>query len=68
MSEDPQGAHTWCWHDQGGTRATRWCGYLGALLCLYFGLCLVSEKIGTSGFISSNSENISYVKTQNSRK
>jgi hypothetical protein len=40
-------------------------------LRLSFGLRLVSEKIGTSAFVSSNSENISYVpflKHKNSRK
>jgi hypothetical protein len=71
MSEDPRGAHTWWWRGQGGTCATRWCGHLGALPRLCFGLRLVSGKIGTSGFILSNSENISYVtflKHKNSRK
>jgi hypothetical protein len=40
-------------------------------LHLCFGLCLVSGKIGTSAFVSSNSDNISYVtflKYKNSRK
>jgi hypothetical protein len=40
-------------------------------LHLCFGLCLVSEKIGTSAFVSSNSENIScvaFLKHKNSRK
>jgi hypothetical protein len=66
-----QGAHTWWWRGLGWTRATRWCGHLLALLCLCFGLRLVLGEIGTSGFISSNSENISYVtflKHKNSRK
>jgi hypothetical protein len=54
----------------GGTRATLWCGHPLAPLCLPFGL-RVSEKIGTSGFVSSNSENIScvtFLKHKNSRK
>jgi hypothetical protein len=61
MSEGTQGPHTTGWRGQGCTRATRWCGHLLALLRLCFGLRLMSGKIGTSGFISSNSENISYV-------
>jgi hypothetical protein len=61
MLEGTRGAHTRWWHDQGWTRATRWCGHLLALLHLYFELCLVPGKIGISGFISSNSENISCV-------
>jgi hypothetical protein len=71
MSEGTQGTHTTGWRGQGGTRATTWCGCLLAPLCLSFGLRLVSEKIGTSGFISSNSKNISCVtfsKHKNSRK
>jgi hypothetical protein len=42
-----------------------------ALLRLCFGLRLVLEKIGTSGFVSSTSENISgvtFLKHKNSRK
>jgi hypothetical protein len=34
------------------------CGRLPALLCLPFGLRVCDSKIGTSGFVSSNSENI----------
>jgi hypothetical protein len=45
----------------GDTHATLWCASLLAPLRLSFGLCLVSGKIGGSGFISSNSKNISYV-------
>jgi hypothetical protein len=70
MSEGTRGAHTMWWRGQGWTRATRWCGLL-ALLRLYFGLRLVPGKIGTSGFVSSNSENIScvtFLKHKNSRK
>jgi hypothetical protein len=61
MSEGTRVAHTTWWRGQGCTRATRWCGHLVALLRLCFGLRLVSGKIGTSGFVSSNSENISCV-------
>jgi hypothetical protein len=71
MSEGGQGPHTWWWRDQGGTRATLWCASLLAPLWLSFGLRLVSGKIGGSGFVSSNSENISCVtfpKHKNSRK
>jgi hypothetical protein len=60
-----QGAHTRWWRSQGWTRATRWCGHLLAHLRL------VSEKIGNSGFVSSNSENISrvtFLKHKNRRK
>jgi hypothetical protein len=42
--------------------ATLWCGSLSALLRLPFGLCVRDRKIGTSGFVSSNSENISFGK------
>jgi hypothetical protein len=66
-----QEAHTRWWRGQGWTRATRWCGHLLALLCLCFGLCLVSGKIETSGFVSSNFKNIScvtFLKHKNSRK
>jgi hypothetical protein len=71
MSEGTRGSHTTGWRGQGGTRATRLCGHLLALLRLCFGLRLVSGKIGTSGFVSSNSENIScvtFLKHKNSRK
>jgi hypothetical protein len=40
---------------------TTWCGWPLAPLRLCFGFRLVSGKIGTSAFVSSNSENISYV-------
>jgi hypothetical protein len=65
----PEGPHHILAPPEGGT--TRWCGHLGALLPLFSGLRLVSGKIGTSGFISSNSENIScvtFLKHKNSRK
>ena len=42
----------------GGTHAAMWCGGLVALLQPFFGLCVVSRKIGTWLFVSSNSENI----------
>jgi hypothetical protein len=66
MLEGTRGAHTRWWRGQGWTHATRWCGHLLVVLHLCFGLRLVSEKIGTSGFILSNSENIScnFSKTQ----
>jgi hypothetical protein len=54
------GPTTW-WHGPGVGRATLWCGCPLAPLRLCFGLCLVSEKIGTSAFVSSNSENISCI-------
>jgi hypothetical protein len=59
------------WHRPGAGRATLWCGWPLAPLRLCFGLRLVLEKIGTLAFVSSNSENISYVaflKHKNSRK
>jgi hypothetical protein len=48
-----------------------WCGCLSALLCLFFGLRVRDNKIGTSGFVPSNSENIfctTFLKYKNSRK
>jgi hypothetical protein len=54
-----------------GGRAILRCGWPLAPLHLCFGLRLVSGKIGTSSFVSSNSENISCVailKHKNSRK
>jgi hypothetical protein len=51
---------TW-WCGQGLAHATPWCCWPLAPLCLYFILCLVSGKIGTSAFVSSNSKNISCV-------
>jgi hypothetical protein len=69
MLEGGQGAHTTWWRGQGG--ATLWFACLLALLLLPFGLRIVSEKIGTSGFVLSNSENIScvtFLKHKNSRK
>jgi hypothetical protein len=71
MSEGTRGAHTRWWCGQGWTRATGWCCHLLALLRLCFGLHLMSGKIGTLGFILSNSENIpcvTFLKHKNSRK
>jgi hypothetical protein len=56
----PGGPTTW-WRRPGAGRATLWCGWPLAPLHLYFGLRLVSGKIGTLAFVSSNSENISCV-------
>jgi hypothetical protein len=66
----PGGLTTWR-RGPGVGRATLWCAWPLASLRLCFGLHLVSGKIGTSAFVSSNSENISYVnflKHKNSRK
>jgi hypothetical protein len=55
----------------GWAHATTWCGRLLALLRLSFGLRHNVRKIGTSAFVSSNSENIScitFLKYKNSRK
>jgi hypothetical protein len=71
MLEGARGAHTTRWRGQGGTRATTWCVCLLAPLRLPFGLRVRDSKIGTLGFISSNSKNISYItflKYENSRK
>jgi hypothetical protein len=46
---------------QGLGHALLWCGWPLAPLCLIFGLCEASVKIGGSAFVSSNSENISCV-------
>jgi hypothetical protein len=64
-------AHTIARHGQGVDRAMAWCGCLLAPLRLCFGLRHASEKIGTLAFVSSDSENISYVaflKHKNSKK
>jgi hypothetical protein len=71
MSEGGRGAHTRAWHGQGVGRAIPWCARLLALLRLSFGLRLRVSKIGTSAFVSSNSENISgitFLKYKNSKK
>jgi hypothetical protein len=54
------GLTTW-WRGQGLGHATLWCGWPLAPLRLIFGLREASVKIGGSAFVSSNSENISYV-------
>ena len=54
------GPHTMWWR-AGGTHAAMWCGGLVALLRLSFGLRVMSGKIGTWLFVSSNSENISCI-------
>ena len=54
-----------------GTRATLWCGHPSGPLRVSFGLRVRVGKIGTSGFVSSNSENISrttFLKYKNNRK
>jgi hypothetical protein len=51
--------HLVAWPGRG--RATPWCCWPLAPLRHCFGLRLMSGKIGTLAFISSNSENISYV-------
>jgi hypothetical protein len=48
-------------HIWGVARAMGWCGRLLAPLRLCFGLRDASGKIGILAFVSSNSENISYV-------
>jgi hypothetical protein len=55
------GGHTTLWRGQGLGRATLWCAWPLAPLHLCFGLRLVSGKIGTLAFVSSNFENISCV-------
>jgi hypothetical protein len=54
-----------------GGCVTTWCGCLGVLLHLLFGLRVHDSKIGTSGFVLSNSKNIFYTTFliyKNSRK
>ena len=66
-----QGGHTMPRCGQGWTHAVTLCGHPGAPLRLSFGLRVRDIKIGTSGFVSSNSENISrttFLKYKNSRK
>jgi hypothetical protein len=71
MSGGGPGVHTIAWRSLGVARAMAWCGRPLAPLRLCFGLHLMSGKIGTSDFVSSNSENIScvtFLKHKNSRK
>jgi hypothetical protein len=66
----PGGPTTW-WRGQGLDRATQWSGWPLAPLRLCFELRLVSGKIGSSAFVSSNSKNITcvaFLKHKNSRK
>jgi hypothetical protein len=66
----PGGPSTW-WRRTGAGCAALWCGWPLAPLRLCFGLRLVSGKIGTLAFVSSNSEKVSYVaffKHKNSSK
>jgi hypothetical protein len=56
----PGGPTTW-WRGQVLARATPWCGRPLVPICLSFGRHLASGKIGTSAFVSSNSENISFI-------
>ena len=68
---DAQGAHTMPRRGHGVARAGLWCGRPVAPLRLSFGLRGCFSKIGTSAFVSSNSENISrttFLKYKNSRK
>jgi hypothetical protein len=65
------GGHTTWWRGQGLGRATLWCAWPLAPLRFCFGLRLVSGKIGTLAFVSSNSKNIScvaFLKHKNNRK
>jgi hypothetical protein len=71
MSGGGPGAHTIAQRGLGVVHAMAWCGRPLAPLRLCFGLHLVSGKIGTLVFVSSNSENIScvtFLKHKNSIK
>jgi hypothetical protein len=61
-------AHTIAWCGLGVARAMAWRGRPLAPLHLCFGLRLVSGIIGTSAFVSSNSNNISYVTFSETQK
>ena len=58
MSVGTRGAHTMTWRGQRGG-AAMWCGCLLGPFRVSFGLRDLPGKIGTSGFVASNSENIS---------
>jgi hypothetical protein len=65
------GGHTTWWRGQGLGHAALWSAWPLVPLRLSFGLCLMSGKIGTSAFVSSNSENIfcvAFLKHKNSKK
>jgi hypothetical protein len=71
MSGGGLGGHTPWWRNLGVAHATTGCGWPLVRLLLSFGLRLCVRKLGTSAFVSSNSENISYVtflKHENSKK
>jgi hypothetical protein len=71
VSEGGPGGHTTWWRGQGLGRAHPMVRLAPGPLRLSFGLRLVSGKIGTLAFVSSNSENIScvaFLKHQNSIK
>jgi hypothetical protein len=59
--------HPW-WRGQGLGRATLGCGWPLATLRLIFGLRNASGKIGGLAFVSSNSENISYVASETQKQ
>jgi hypothetical protein len=70
-SEGTWVAHTIAWHGLGSTHAMAWCGQTLAPLRLSFGFHLMSGKIGTLDFVSSNFKNITcvaFLKHKNSRK
>jgi hypothetical protein len=70
MSGGGPGGHTTWWRGQRGVRHPMVCLPPGPLR-VPVGFCLVPGKIGTSGFVLSNSENIScvtFLKHKNSRK
>jgi hypothetical protein len=70
LGAGPGGLTPW-WRGQGLARAALGCGWVLASLHLFFGLRDALGKIEGSAFVSSNSENISYVaflKHKNSRK
>jgi hypothetical protein len=71
MSEGGQGLHTLGWRAQGSTHATTKCGCPWPPSDSSFDSVSCQGEIGTSGFVSSNSENIfcvSFLKHKNSRK
>jgi hypothetical protein len=55
------------WARLGAGPCPLWCGQPLAPLCLIFGLREASVKIGSSAFVSSNSENISCVTFLNTK-
>jgi hypothetical protein len=63
----PSGPTTW-WRGLGVGCATLWCAWPLVPLLLCFGLRLMSGKIRTSAFVSSNSENTSCVAFSETQK